>query len=690
MSSFADATSVNSSRDSFIASESFAGARPGYIFKRDQMGVGYYRDKNNDDGIADRSKKKMKRSESDDVSKGTEQSAEQSKGDESLFSFAENNPPVKKVITLSVPGVKSGALSLEKGINANQLAREKFGDQPEKFIESEMALYDEIEGIKSVASSVELYPLLVSLGTYASLLGLITHENSDISCCAVSVFRELIDVDVFKEAAEDNDDSNGNTRPLILAEKIIEEGGLEIITVNLYRLDENEPEEATGIIDTLTLIESYLDIDASFPQIRKTIGNKSVALLLFETTTFVGYLLNRVANNKLPFNAVKQQCSEILSVLYGHEDIQTGISLARVRCHPTMKDCKRNAKDNTATLDGIENLLQTVGKYRKKDPATDEETEVSSLRLHEIVFFLRPKFQKLKHSNIQTQFLENIFDILAFSLIDNQSNTGSFLEGQGIELCFRCIKEKVHSGRGSLKVLSVLMDSAKNGREVAEAFVNAGGLKIVFPIFMGKPSAMPKPCENCSAGSALAKKSNSSDKKLSKLAREALKDRRDFFAGIERNAVDIVYLLTKHLTASSPNDALARVVAKFADSKDASKLDRAVELCLKFDESGRRKEIKYLRSEEAEVAAEEGGDEVVQYAALNARLEGGGEAYHKIGAVIGFLCVESKSCHEHIRGQLKTLGSGIGLIKDALKEYSALLEEGGGEKTRLEGIIDMI
>ena len=109
---------------------------------------------------------------------------------------------MKKVLTLSIPGMKSSALSLEKAINANQLLRSKFPDEPEKFMESEMALYDEIEGIKSVASSVQLYPLLVSLNTYASLLGLVTHENSDVSCCAVGVIRELVDVDVLMEVSE--------------------------------------------------------------------------------------------------------------------------------------------------------------------------------------------------------------------------------------------------------------------------------------------------------------------------------------------------------------------------------------------------------------------------------------------------------------------------------------------------------
>ena len=88
----------------------------------------------------------------------------------------------------------------------------------------------------------------------------------------------------------------------------------------------------------------------------------------------------------------------------------------------------------------MENLLQTVGRYRKKDPKTEDEAE----------------------------FLENIFDVLSFSLFSNQANIAAFLAGQGVELCLRCINEKVHSGRGSLKVLSVLMKSGETAAEVSE------------------------------------------------------------------------------------------------------------------------------------------------------------------------------------------------------------------------------
>ena len=46
-----------------------------------------------------------------------------------------------------------------------------------------------------LATVPEWYPELVKLGFHASLLGLLTHENADISLEAVEVLNELTDPD---------------------------------------------------------------------------------------------------------------------------------------------------------------------------------------------------------------------------------------------------------------------------------------------------------------------------------------------------------------------------------------------------------------------------------------------------------------------------------------------------------------
>jgi Catenin-beta-like, Arm-motif containing nuclear len=48
----------------------------------------------------------------------------------------------------------------------------------------------------------ELYPQMVELGTVTSLLGLLTHENTDISISAITVLQDLTDADVILEREE--------------------------------------------------------------------------------------------------------------------------------------------------------------------------------------------------------------------------------------------------------------------------------------------------------------------------------------------------------------------------------------------------------------------------------------------------------------------------------------------------------
>ena len=66
----------------------------------------------------------------------------------------------------------------------------------------------------------------------------------------------------------------------------------------------------------------------------------------------------------------------------------------------------------------------------------------------------------------------------------------------------------------------------------------------------------------------------------------------------------MLYALTRYLNAFSPEEAQARLVAKFAE-KEGEKMDRLVEMCLKWDERARNAELKFLKSEECEEAEEE-------------------------------------------------------------------------------------
>ena len=112
--------------------------------------------------------------------------------------------------------------------------RAKFGDNAEKFMESEIELNTEISELYALAASPELYPVLVGSGSLESLLGLIAHENTDISISVVGLFQELTEPTTLQET----EDAIG------LVEAIVELQGLELLVQNLTRLDEkNEVNE---------------------------------------------------------------------------------------------------------------------------------------------------------------------------------------------------------------------------------------------------------------------------------------------------------------------------------------------------------------------------------------------------------------------------------------------------------------
>lgn len=75
-----------------------------------------------------------------------------------------------------------------------------------------------------------------------------------------------------------------------------------------------------------------------------------------------------------------------------------------------------------------------------------------------------------------------------------------------------------------------------------------------------------------------------------------------------------------------------------------------------YDEKARAALYNFYRSDVEEEMAES----EVDLAALNAKLKGGGDLFHRVGAIAAFACAGSKRCHEHILAQLTLQKSGIG------------------------------
>ena len=104
------------------------------------------------------------------------------------------------------------------------------------------------------------------------------------------------------------------------------------------------------------------------------------------------------------------------------------------------------------------------------------------------------------------------------------------------------------------------------------------------------------------------------------------------------------------------NDGKVRLITKFLEQDKCMQL---VTFLLKYDEKMRCAEYKFYKSDQAETL-EENNEELLDLAALHAKLKGGGDLFHRLGAIIGYICMNSKRCHTMILQALKTKESGIG------------------------------
>lgn len=94
-------------------------------------------------------------------------------------------------------------LKFEKAINKNQEMRVRYADQPEKFMESEADLDEEIKSLLTLTEAPHMYHEFVNLGSVASLMSLLSHENTDIAIDTIDLINELTDEDVGVGSSEE-------------------------------------------------------------------------------------------------------------------------------------------------------------------------------------------------------------------------------------------------------------------------------------------------------------------------------------------------------------------------------------------------------------------------------------------------------------------------------------------------------
>uniref|UniRef100_W5LCE0 Catenin, beta like 1 n=1 Tax=Astyanax mexicanus TaxID=7994 RepID=W5LCE0_ASTMX len=310
--------------------------------------------------------------------------------------------------------VKKMILTFEKRSYKNQELRIKFPDNPEKFMEAELDLNDIIQEMHVIATIPELYHLLVELNAVHSLLGLLTH----IAIAVVDLLQELTDIDTLHESEEGAE---------VLIDALLEGQVVALLVQNMERLDETVKEEADGVHNTLAIVENMAEF-------RPGLCTEAAQQGLMQ------WLLKRI-KAKMPFDANKLYCSEILAILLQNND---------------------STRELLGELDGIDVLLQQLSVFKRHNPSTAEEQEM----------------------------MENLFDALCSCLM-LPANRDRFLRGEGLQLMNLMLRSKKLSRTSSLKVLDHGMIGPE-GSDNCHKFVDILGLRTIFPLFMKTPKKMRK------------------------------------------------------------------------------------------------------------------------------------------------------------------------------------------------------
>jgi beta-catenin-like protein 1 len=471
-----------------------------------------------------------------------------------------------EVPTLDATGVKKILLSLEKKITKNALLRAKHAGEPARFMESEIELDEELKRVRLLAAAPEHYPFLLGdsaggTGVLKSLLGLLSHENVDISIDVLQLLEELTDSDNVLVDSEEGNEGGDNSEEddessddeekrhdaaaqrrrqmrkdrkqqkqakkkglYLLLKAFIDDGALELLMGSLLRLESavasaaaatassssssgaaavsGAEEESQGIYSCLGLFTNLVESDStlSLSSSAKAAGitklNLAARLVRITKSSMAsgttasaakdltlpkgygsssatssalfGFLLRKVRakpQEGADFDSNKGTAAELLSILLSadvdHNALALGKGLySQKASSSSMAPSRDGSSADSDAVEGMEALLEALNVYRKRTPSSSEEEECA----------------------------ENLFDSCCTALM-LPYNQRRFENIEGFELMTKMISLAGFSRYGALKVISyAVADSPLNCARV----VDCGGLKEVFPAFMGKGLAHTK------------------------------------------------------------------------------------------------------------------------------------------------------------------------------------------------------
>jgi beta-catenin-like protein 1 len=646
----------------FSPAATFTGSRPGFVFGTRAQGTGYYRDTSHTPppAVAKKASRGVRIAEEYNETRTYTPVVEQPPDGATLLAAAEVSASGRRVLPHAPAALRASVAAWTKAVQENELLRVQYVADPAQYMESEVALYEHVQGWKALAADpANLYPVLLATeDVAASLLApLLQHANTDVSRATIALLLEWLDATLLVK--DDEDGSVVLVEPVLhLASLVLEEGLVDLCVANLGRLAAEESASSTsntettaddevgkGVWDILNLVENLMDMETSTlptvdeaPRATLRADGRSLVESLCAETALLGWLWAQVASDGDTPSPYRARALEVLAVVAPVEEVYTAVpdwtqippysSTMLTEEDEDVKPAAVPAKP-VATVDALEILLQTIGAYRKKQPAPDE-----------------------------VDLLENACMVMRSALTYSRTNWQAFLEAQGVQLVARCLKEGVYAGGLALGWLDVPGTDHAVYRQACEGMIAAQLIKYLMPLWMGRS--------------------------LPASVHVTAKAQKTWKQSMEQGTIRVLYAWTRHLTADSPEDAQARLVAKFV--RDPLKLDRLVHYLMAYDQKARTAEYKFYRSD---VEEQLGNEESVQLAALDAKLQGGGDLFHRLGAIAAFLCVSSKECHQQILQKLQAKDSGMGLVRVALEEFASVLDD-SPQRQQIEGYLEAL
>ncbi|KAJ2511404.1 hypothetical protein GGI11_005123 [Coemansia sp. RSA 2049] len=351
--------------------------------------------------------------------------------------------------TLDHISVQRMVLRLERAVSRNTQDRIKHAEEPEHFAESEAELDEAIQRLLMLANDVQCLRTLEELGALPTLVGLMAHENADITLDVIQLVVELTAEDAWSQEGE----SLEERRAVVgFVASLADNEFFEMLGQNLRRLNEaagslEGEADRQGVFQTLTLVENLVSLDMQLAE-RAVRAARLLEWLQSRVTTA------RAAPDEegTAVDSNQQYAAEIVSILLQ--------SLPRLR---------NEVAESTGFVDV---LLNCLARYRKRTP-TD---------------------------GIETEYLENIVDSLCV-LVAEPRGKAVFVGLEGVELLVVLQKQHQHVGRLlSLKILDYALSppppppsqetqtgtspASKTEREIAKRYIDAMGLKYLLSILM--------------------------------------------------------------------------------------------------------------------------------------------------------------------------------------------------------------